>query len=97
MTAHKAPWASLVAARESAGVSRYRLAREMGINLSHLGRLERGEVSPRAGTVRRAAEALGVPVEQVAPSKDGAALVVTVEQLREIFRQELVAELDRRT
>lgn len=89
MSTASIPWESLVSTREAAGVSRYRLAKEMGINLSHLGRLERGEASPRADTVRRAAGALGVPVEQVTPAKEDAALVVNVDQLRAIVREEL--------
>lgn len=89
-TAHT-PWESLISVREAAGVSRYRLAQDMGINLSHLGRLERGEASPRADTIRRAAQALGVPVEQVTPAKEDAALVLTVDHLREVLREELTA------
>lgn len=91
MSTTSTPWESLVSTREAAGVSRYRLAQDMGINLSHLGRLERGEASPRADTIRRAAEALGVPVEQVTPAKADAALVLTVEQLREVLREELAS------
>ena len=91
MSTASTPWESLVSTREAAGVSRYRLAQDMGINLSHLGRLERGEASPRADTIRRAAEALGVSVEQVTPSKADAALVLTVEQLREVLREELTS------
>jgi len=91
MSATSTPWESLVSTREAAGVSRYRLAQDMGINLSHLGRLERGEASPRADTIRRAAEALGVSVEQVTPAKADAALVLTVEQLREVLREELTS------
>lgn len=91
MSTTSTPWESLISAREAAGVSRYRLAKEMGINLSHLGRLERGEASPRADTIRRAAQALGVPVEQVTPAKEDAALVLTVDQLREVLREELTA------
>lgn len=91
MSTTSTPWESLVSTREAAGVSRYRLAQDMGINLSHLGRLERGEASPRADTIRRAAEALGVSVEQVTPAKADAALVLTVEQLREVLREELTS------
>lgn len=85
MSAVNAPWTSIIAAREAAGMSRYRLAQEMHINLSHLGRLERGEASPRADTVRRAAEALGVTVEQATPAKEDAALVVTEDRLRQLI------------
>ena len=91
MSTASIPWESLVSTREAAGVSRYRLAQDMGINLSHLGRLERGEASPRADTIRRAAEALGVPVEQVTPVKEDAELVLTVGQLREVLREELAS------
>lgn len=88
-TSEPAPWTSLISAREAAGVSRYRLAQKMHINLSHLGELERGKSFPRADTVRRAAEALGVTVEQVTPTTEDTTLVVTVKQLREIIRDEL--------
>ena len=94
MSTASIPWESLVSTREAAGVSRYRLAQDMGINLSHLGRLERGEASPRADTIRRAAEALGVPVEQVTPVKEDAELVLTVGQLREVLREELASVVE---
>ena len=94
-----APWSTLIAAREAAGVSRYRLAKDMRINLSHLGRLERGEVSPRAATVARAAEVLRVPITGILPPStaypDGTR-VLTVAQVKELVREEVAAELERR-
>lgn len=94
-----APWTSLVAAREAKGWSRFRLAAEMHINLSHLGRLERGEVSPRMGTIRRAAEALEVDMACVAPA--GSALtddvpLVTADQVRALVRETVAEELRKR-
>lgn len=90
------PWSSLIAAREAVGWSRFRLAAEMRINLSHLGRLERGDAAPRADTVRRAAEALGVTVQQVAPEGHSVPVntpITNVAQLealiREVVREEL--------
>jgi transcriptional regulator with XRE-family HTH domain len=59
------PWSALVAAREKRGWSRFRLASEMRINLSHLGKLEKGESKPRMNTISRAAHALGVPVARL--------------------------------
>lgn len=95
-----ASWSTLIAAREAAGVSRYRLAKDMHINLSHLGRLERGEVSPRAATVARAAEALNVPITDILPSSttypDGSPAGLTVEQVKELVRVGVAAELERR-
>jgi len=91
MSAATVPWESLVSAREAAGVSRYRLAQKMGINLSHLGRLERGEASPRTDTIRRAAEALGVSMDKVTPAKDGETSAANGTQLRKILREELSA------
>lgn len=100
MTTPSAPWSTLIATREAAGMSRYRLAKDMHINLSHLGRLERGEVSPRAATVVRAAEALKVPITDVLPPSttypDGSPAVLTVAQVKELVRAEVAAEIERR-
>ena len=92
------PWTSLIRAREAKGWSRFRLAGEMHINLHHLGKLERGEVIPRNGTVLRAAETLGVPVAQVTPGhvEDTNLLALTSGELRELVRGIVVEELDKR-
>lgn len=87
------PWRSLIEAREAQGVSRYRLAKAMKINLTHLGRLERGEVAPRAGTVRRAAKALGVPVAGVYPGGDTSQVS---DAQRELITRIVREELDKR-
>lgn len=89
MTTKSIPWESLVSAREAAGMSRYRLAKEMGINLSHLGRLEKGLATPRADTIRRAADAIGVPVERVTPGDPLAAFTLTTEQLHALIIRSL--------
>lgn len=92
--AAQSPWASLIAARESVGMSRYLLAQKMRINLSHLGRLERGDATPRTDTVRRAAEVIGVPVSQILPSAD--VPITSADQVRALVREEVAAELKRR-
>lgn len=89
------PWVSLIAAREAKGWSRFRLAAEMKMNLTHLGNLEKGKVSPRIGTVQKAATALGVPldtliVEGVSPPTDDTSW------LRDMIREIVVEELDKR-
>lgn len=93
-----APWTSLIAAREAKGWSRFRLAAEMHINLSHLGRLERGEVSPRTDTIRRAAEALEVEVSCVAPAGSSLAgsSLVTVEQVKQLVKETVAEEFRKR-
>ena len=89
------PWVSLIAAREAKGWSRFRLAAEMNTNLTHLGNLEKGKVSPRIGTIQKAAAALGVPlntllVDGVTAPTDGNSW------LRNMVREIIVEELDKR-
>ena len=89
------PWVSLIAAREAKGWSRFRLAAEMKMNLTHLGNLEKGKVSPRISTVQKAAAVLGVPlnmliVEGVSPPTDDTSW------LRNLIREVVAEELDRR-
>ncbi|TXH08386.1 MAG: XRE family transcriptional regulator [Spirochaetes bacterium] len=74
------PWTALINAREERGWSRFHLASVMRINLSHLGKLERGESKPRTGTVSRAAQALGIPVSQLMSAVGNARLPVCDEQ-----------------
>lgn len=74
------PWTALIAAREEQGWSRFHLASVMKINLSHLGKLERGESTPRTGTVSRAAQALGIPVSQLTSNVGDDRLPVSDEQ-----------------
>lgn len=69
------------------------------MNLSHLGDLERGLVSPRANTVRRAAETLGVPVASISPrpmSSDDGNVVVRMDQIEALVQRLVAEELDRR-
>ena len=60
-----APWESLSTVRKAAGVSLASLAQASKLNISHLSALEKGRVSPRATTLKRIADALGVPVTSI--------------------------------
>lgn len=86
------PWNSLIAAREARGWSRFHLASEMRINLSHLGNLEKGVSKPRMGTISRAAQALGVPIAQLvehgedAPSYSPEQQLVTRKEMETFVR-----------
>ena len=64
-TADPAPPAfgqKLLALRERAGLSRYRLARLSGVSAPYLGELEAGTKQPGWLVACRLADALGVPV-----------------------------------
>lgn len=61
------PWESLIAVRESLGLNKAALARKAELNLSHLGALESGRVSPRPETIKKLAEALGVSAAAIPP------------------------------
>lgn len=65
-----APWESLTAVREAMGMSKSELARKADMNLSHLGALESGRVSPRAKTIAQLAKALGVTPASIPPPGD---------------------------
>lgn len=53
-------------------ITPYALAQTAGLSESHLGMLRRGEISkPRGQTVRRLAEALNVPVEELLSDHPG--------------------------
>lgn len=88
------PWVSLIAAREAKGWSRFRLAAEMNMNLTHLGNLEKGKVKPRIGTVKKAAAVLGVPLSTLLP--EGVSAPSDDSWLRNIIREIVVEELDKR-
>lgn len=53
-------------AREVLGWTREILAAYSGVSVSTIGRIERGEMKPRAGSVIALAMALGIPVEELA-------------------------------
>jgi ribosome-binding protein aMBF1 (putative translation factor) len=54
--------------REQRGMTQVELAEKSGLKQSHICRLERGRHSPSHKTVVKIAEALGVPVTELAPS-----------------------------
>jgi transcriptional regulator with XRE-family HTH domain len=53
-------------AREVLGWTREILAAYSGVSVSTIGRIERGEMKPRAGSIIALAIALGIPVEELA-------------------------------
>jgi len=53
-------------AREVLGWTREILAAYSGVSVSTIGRIERGEMKPRAGSVIALAMALGIPTEELA-------------------------------
>jgi DNA-binding XRE family transcriptional regulator len=57
-------------ARKAAGLTQVELAERSGIPQSHISRLENGEHSPSAQTLKRLAQALNVPYEDLDPSAD---------------------------
>ena len=63
--------------RKSFGLSKWRLARETGLNWKTVHRIERGEHLPFESSKEKIAAYLGVDVETVFPSKDVAHLLVT--------------------
>lgn len=53
-------------ARQVLGWTREILAAYSGVSVSTIGRIERGEMQPRTGTVIALALALGIPTEELA-------------------------------
>jgi transcriptional regulator with XRE-family HTH domain len=53
-------------AREVLGWTREILAAYSGVSVSTIGRIERGEMTPRAGNIIALAVALGIPPEELA-------------------------------
>lgn len=53
--------------REQAGLTQVQLAKKSGLPQSHISRLENGEHSPSHVTLEKIANALGVPVSELAP------------------------------
>lgn len=54
-------------AREVLGWTREILAAYSGVSASTIGRIERGQMQPRTGTMIALALALGIPIIEVAP------------------------------
>ncbi|MBU1022898.1 helix-turn-helix domain-containing protein [bacterium] len=63
--------------RKLYGLSKWRLARETGLNWKTVHRIERGEHLPFESSKEKIASFLGVDVETVFPSKDVAHILVT--------------------
>lgn len=59
--------------RELAGFSQAELSRRAGISQGHISQIEAGHKQPRPRTVRRLADALGVPLGSLLSADDGAA------------------------
>lgn len=55
-------------ARIAAGLTQAELAGRSGLTQSHISRLENGEHSPSHATVKKIADALGIPVSSLDPS-----------------------------
>lgn len=54
---------ALVAIRWRTGLNQLELAQRARISQGHLSRIERGVTTPRPPTVRKLADALGVPID----------------------------------
>ena len=68
-----AGWIAFVSAkikelRKSAGMTQEQLSEKSKIPQSHISRLEKGEHSPTAKTIRRLAEAMGIDAKEIDPS-----------------------------
>lgn len=51
--------------RKAKGLSQEKLSEEASINLRTLQRIEKGETNPHGDTLRRIADALGIPIEEL--------------------------------
>lgn len=56
------PPLNLKAARERVGMTQHEVAKAAGLGPNTVGRIERGETSPRLGTLQLIAVAMGVPL-----------------------------------
>jgi transcriptional regulator with XRE-family HTH domain len=56
---------TLEKARKARGLSRYALAKRVGISQSYVAKLEAGRSDPTVGMLQRLAKALGVPVTRL--------------------------------
>lgn len=91
--------ALLAGAREHAGLTQGELARRAGTSQSAIARLERGQVSPSLGTIRRLARAAGFDVRvSLVPRTDGDPVVQAYKRDvdRTLLRENLRKTVDRR-
>ena len=61
----------LVQARQAQGMTQEQLAKASGVHRVTIARIETGEVSPKAETLKRLADALGVLVDDLMERKVG--------------------------
>jgi transcriptional regulator with XRE-family HTH domain len=59
--------AAIRAIREPLGIPQQELARRAGISRSHMNKIESGTEQPKFETTVRIAQALGVPLDAIAP------------------------------
>lgn len=59
--------AAIRAIREPLGIPQQELARRAGISPSHMNKIEHGHEAPKFETAVRIAQALGVPIDAIAP------------------------------
>jgi transcriptional regulator with XRE-family HTH domain len=57
--------ASIRAIRDPLGIPQHELAARAGISRSHMNKIEQGVEQPSPATVRKIADALGVPLEAI--------------------------------
>lgn len=57
--------------RELAGLSQAELSRRTGISQGHISQIEAGQKRPRPQTVRKFAQAMGVPIASLISVDDG--------------------------
>ena len=63
--------ARLAEVRKAMGMTQERLASESGVNRVTIARFETGKSSPKLGTLKRLAAALGVPIDELVDKKAG--------------------------
>ncbi len=63
--------------RKRRGMSKWRLARESGLNWKTIHRIERGEHAPFESSKETIASVLGVSVEEIFPAKEVAHIFIT--------------------
>lgn len=70
--AHEAPGARLARLRYDAGLSREALARETGLAVKTIERIERGESNPQPKTAKLIADRLGASPSELFPQEQAA-------------------------
>ena len=89
----------LASARERAGLSQTALAAKSGTSQSAIARLERGQVSPSLGTIRRLLGAAGFDIQIILVARDAADPVIAAYKRdvdRTLLRDNLSKSVDRR-